>query len=784
MGWLDMLRQDVRYAVRGLRRNPILTSGVVITLMVGIGLNTAVFSVLNGMVFRSRIEKDPDRFVQVLTESAGLYGTSLADYQFYRARANGVTDLAAWTVVGATLNDDPSPDLALLVTCDFFRLYGLEQAGLGRLFRAEECAAPLAAPVAVISEELWRRAFSSSPAIIGATILVKQHPFQVVGVAPARFSGRLRGQGIWLPFTMQPLFYGGRDFFREPAIPWLTVEGRMKPGYSRREVAAEFRALAAPGRSTTVTVTNGSFFEHPGVRPMMLFVVPLWMGALTLVLLLACTNVTMLLLSRAAARRQEIAIRLALGASRQRLVAMLLTEGLVLASAAAVFCAYFAYQVPVLFEKVLVSAPHYPVQPDWLVFAYLAGITLLAGCIAGLAPAAESFKTDLTGSLKGQVSFFRAPASRWRTRDLLIGAQVAMSLVLLVGAGLFVRAQRRMAHGDSGMPARQLLSTPFQVKPADADATLVVYRQLETAARALPGVRAASYANAPPGTSRDAAALSAAGRRTEASVSFVSPDFFATVQLPILRGRGLQGGSDVVVSETLARLLWPGGNAVGQAVAGEHGDRFVVAGVARDAKRFNGDDTPRLYRLPGQRYSTGVLMVRFEGDAAAVERGLSGLMRNTPGLEGGIPRTFQSIVDEMASRLWVMTAIVMSLASIALVLAVIGVYGVVAFAVTRRTRELGIRLALGATRRDIVRTVLGSGVKPIVAGLLIGSLLALVGSVALARVLKGSPAAIDTRDPLVYSAVALVLATAALAAMFRPALRAAKADPADALRQD
>jgi predicted permease len=808
--------QDVHYGVRSLRRSPLLAGAVVLTLALGIGLNTAVFTVINGSFFRARVEKDPVSFVQLVSEYSGkfehprglIFSTSLEDYIAYQIHARSLGNLAGWSNVRATIGDDPNQIMPLLVTCNFFSLYGLEHAKLGRLFLADECSTAGTAPVVVISEEVWRRRFSADPQIVGTMITLNRHPFTVVGVTPARFPGVLKS-GLWVPWTMQSFFHG-EDFFRKGNVPWLVVEGRIQPGYSRSAAQAEVKIIARqqdrlhPGRKTNLLLTNGSFGQYPPARSTVVWIVLLWMGIVTVVLVMVCTNVTTLLLSRAVARRQEMAIRLSLGAGRTRLLRMLLTESFILAAAAGSISAYLAYRVPDIFAKMGPDV-YYPVNPDLVVLAYLGGITMLAACIAGLAPAAESLKLDLWTSLRGQGSLIGSGSRKWHLRDLLVTVQVAMSMMLLVVAGLVIRAQSGISSADPGFETRQVLLVPLDVKAPryTQDAAWSFYRTLEQRVRELPGVQAVCYASSAPFSGDDEEGLDtreevrllgqARGTGWKASLNIVSMDFFETLRIAMVRGRAFQpadmtakkAAPVTVVSEAFARTFWPNGDPIGKVIEWGQGDRLQVVGVARDTKSesYGEVDSPRFYLLQSPHSFAGPLMVRFHGDARSIERAFEKVILDMDRESIGVPRTLRSIIDDMSSKFWELVEVVLFLGSVAVLLAVVGIYGVVAFAVKRRTRELGIRMALGATKTDIVRFVLASGMRPVLGGLLAGTLLALGGTQVLARVLKGM-LTLNIWDSIIYAAVGVLLATAALAAMFGPALRAAGSHPIRALHAE
>ena len=810
----DNLLQDVRFAFRLIQRSPLLSSAVVLTLALGIGLDTAVFTAVNGMILRARVEKDPDTFVQLVHQYSGkfeepwghTFSATIDNYRAYQAHTHSLDKLAVWTSVHATMGDSASADLDLLVSCNFFSLYGLERPKIGRLFRDDECSTPGSAPVVVISEEMWRRRFAADPQVIGKVIFLNRRPFTVVGVTPAHFSGLLKS-GLWIPWTMQP-FFGGDDLYRHSNVPWLVVEGRLKPGYSKSAAQAELNVIATqqdrlqPGRKTTVLLTNGSFAQNPAERWNTFWIVLLWLGTVTLVLLMVCTNVTTLLLSRAAARRQEIAIRLSLGAGRIRLVRMLLTESLILATAAGLISAYLAYYVPGVVASLIPDAPNYPVRPDLTVFAYLAGVTLLAAAFSGIAPVTESWKLDLSSSLKGHESLHGSGTRKWRFRDLLVAAQVALSTVLLVVTGLVARVQYSMSSTEPGFETRQVLLVPLSVRvpPYTPDSAWSFYRNLEQRVRALPGVQSAAYSDHAPFWGDDEGPDAAeevrlpgqargSGRR--AALNTVSTGYFDTLRIRIMRGRPFRP-SDItaekaapvaIVSEALARTLWPHDDPVGKVIEQGPREKLQVVGVARDTRSASygaAADGPVVYRLQDPRSFGGPLLVRFQGDAAAIQRAFANTVRDLDRQAIGVPRTLRSMVDDMVSRFWVLIQLVLILGILAVFLAVLGIYGVVTFAVSRRTRELGIRMALGATRRDIVRLVFTSAMRPVLEGLLAGLLLSLGGSLVLSRVLFGA----RSWDPVVYLTVSVVLAASALAAMCGPVLRAAGSEPMQALRQD
>lgn len=810
----DDLLQDVRFGFRLIQRSPLLSSAVVLTLALGIGLDTAVFTAVNGMFLRARVEKDPDSFVQLVHQYSGkfedpwgyTFSATIDDYRSYQSHAHSLANLAVWTSVHATMGDSPSADLDLLVSCNFFSLYGLERPKLGRLFRDDECATPGSAPVVVISEEMWRRRFAADPQIIGRVISLNRRPFTVVGVTPAHFPGLLKS-GLWIPWTMQP-FFSGDDLFRQRSVPWLVVEGRLKPGYSKSAARAELNVIATqqdrlqPGRKTTVLLTNGSFAQNPSQRWNAFWIVLLWMGTVTLVLLMVCTNVTTLLLSRAAARRQEIAIRLSLGAARARLVRMLLTESLILAAVAGLISSYLAYYVPDIITKLIPDAPSYPLRPDLTVFAYLAGVTLLTAAFAGIAPVAESWKLDVSSSLKGHEAVFGSGTRKWRMRDLLVAAQVALSAVLLVVTGLVARVEYSMSSTEPGFETRQVLLVPLNVRvpPYTPDSAWSFYRNLEQRVRALPGVQSVAYSDRAPFWGEDEGPDAteevrlpgqARGSGRRAALNVVSTDYFDTLRISIMRGRPFRL-SDVttekaapvaIVSEALARTLWPHDDPVGKVIEQGQNGKLQVVGVARDLRSESygaAADGPVVYRLQDPHSFGGPLLVRFRGDAVPIQRAFANAIRDLDRESIGVPRTLRSMVDDMVSKFWILIQLVLILGILAVLLAVVGIYGVVTFAVSRRTRELGIRMALGATRGDMIRFVLASAMRPVFSGLLAGLVLSFGGSLVLSRVLFG----VRSWDPAVYVDVSMLLVASALAAICGPAFRAAHSDPMHALRYD
>jgi predicted permease len=809
---MDALIQDLHYGIRLIRKHPILSIAIVATLALGIGLDAGAFTVIDGVLFRARVKEDPSSFVQLdpeysepgVAQTTGLPFATLADYVAFRDGARSIKALAAWLPARATLSGGPAAApqdvVPLLVTCNFFSVYPTVPI-VGRVFREDECRSPGSAAVAIIGETLWRNRFAADPSIVDAPIDLNGREFVVIGVVPSEYDGQLRGP-IWIPYTMEAPLFAGRDLFREPSSRWLVMVGRLRPGISRIAAAAELQAIAlqqdrlVPGRKTALRLTNGSLFEMMRSPATALAVVPLVMGALSLLLLIACANVTMLLLSRAAARQHEIAVRLSLGATRGRLMRMLLTESLLLAVVAGPASAWIAWQVPIVWKSRIPLLPFYPFELDLATFGYMAAVTFGAGCVAGLAPALETLKRSTSASLQGQDAI---GTRRWRTPELLVVAQVAMSLVLLVGAGLLLRGEHALRTADDGFDGTHvLLASPrISVPPYTATSAAAFYRSVVSDISALPGVRSVALASTPPlGDFENGVQATPMRKLAEAATAYavqlsaVSDRYFDTMNIAIVRGRALREGDEaarvqpIVVSESLARVMWPGADPIGQLLEHARGRVCEVVGVARNIDSgIGGSAAAALVYAPRAEAAAGdALLVRFDGDSAAVAKAVRESIRSRDVNATVEPKTLTAIREELADRVMRIVGIGAFLTVVAIGLAVIGLYGVTAFVAGRRTKELGIRMALGATRRDVIALVLLSGSRSILAGLTIGVVMAAIGARALQRVFEQTP--LDVRGPATFVVAGLMLGAIAMAAMFGPARRAASADPVHALRQD
>jgi predicted permease len=788
------MRQDLRLAIASIRRNPILALVSVLTLTLGIGLNAGVFTVVDGLMFRARVQKDPTSFIHLSPSYRGgrtaemPWSISTRDYRSFIAESKTMQTLAGWAIARVAPEREDSV-LALMVTCNFFDVYGLDRPVAGRTFTGRECTTPGAPLEAVIAEELWRSRYAGDPEMVGKVVRWNGLSFTVVGILPAGFSGRLRGPGIWLPWTAQAAVSTGRgDAFADDGMRWLVVEGRQAPGRTRAEVQSELRVIAGrldttePGRTTSLVLTNGSFGEEPALQADVFWIAPLIMGGLTLILLIACTNVAILQLSRAVARQREMAIRLAIGAGKWRLSRMLLTETLLLAAIAAAASAAVAFAAPSVFAKMIASPamPVYSLKPDGAVVAYLALATLLTTIFAGLSPAGESLRVNLAASMKAGDGWSGAGVGpRWG-HGALVAIQVSLCLVLLVTAGLFLRAQWRVAAADPGFEDRHVLLVGAHGKSALTDDL----RKLPTVERVAAGSPFTLDDVVGPATPVQVPRTGSMELES-AEINTVSPEFFAALGVPLVRGRLFGEPDEVVVSEALARSFWPGEDPVGKRLV-LAGHNVLVAGVARDLKAAHPGvtDPPHVYRRRDPNAAPDDLLVRFAGALEPVQAAVRAEMQRVGIETHGPPKTLHTILEDMAAQMKPLVQMVGVAAAIALLLAVFGIYGVVALGARRRTRELGIRMALGATKRRVIGAVLSSGLRPVFWGLGIGMPLATAAASLVAAALARTPIPIVAGDLVLYAAVALLLAGIGSVAMLMPAIKASTTDPMRALRQD
>jgi putative ABC transport system permease protein len=819
-GWLETLWQDLRYGARSLRKHALLSIVVIVTLTIGIGISTGVFTLVNVALLRARVDKDPASYAAVYSAYTidpvrpGRPGpTTLEDYLAFRDQARSLSVVAAWHTSRGMLGEEDAPEVRVLfVTCNFFSLYNPGRPLLGRLLQPADCEA--ASPVVVLSERLWRSRFEADPQIVGKVTQFNNQPMTIVGVTPT-FAGQIEAANVWMPYTLQT------TYVRRPGEFSLNVGARLQPGFSRGEVAAELALIGSqqdrlhPGRKTTHIVTDGSQLQNPRVPTSLVWMaLSLILGGLTCVVLITCANVTTLLLSRAAARHQEFAVRLALGAPAWRLLRRLLVETLLLAAVAGVASIYFAYRIPGLFwawmgQPLLDQPPDSILRPDWRVFAYLAAVSLLAGTMAGLAPALQSVKVNLAESLKGRQPFSGGARGGAWLRSLLVGTQVSLSLVLLICAALFVRNYQQMSTADPGYETRRviLMSTWLRTMDRTQRAWPGFYRMLAERLEALPGAQTVAFTNLQPQGNRPIAELQIPGQPVrQAKISEVSPAFFATLGIPIVSGRALQEGDlhcgtnncPVVVSEELARQFWPNANPLGQTLRRKENPfgptsqitewgSFEVVGVARDIStdRIGIPDGPTIYAPWAQNAPPGpyFALLLFTGDGAALARSAIATARALSPELGVEAWTIQSRIDGNLDRFLRLEILIVFLGAIAVILAALGIYGVVSFDVSRRAKEMGIRLALGARKRDIYGAVFVGGGRPIVVGLLVGLALALAGAPALARVLS-TTFVINTYDPLAFVAAATLLVAVAVGAMLGPSRRATHVDPLVALRHE
>ncbi len=811
---------DLRYATRRLLRAPGFTTAAILSLALGIGANTAIFSIVNAVLFRDMPARSPAELVELYTRDAGGYEYSTFSYPDLRDIQDEATvfdDVAArYPAMVSLADDDGTSDILWgeVVTPNLFDVLGIGPA-IGRTLHADLDAAKGASPVAVISHRTWERRFGGDPGVVGRTLRLNGRAITVVGIMPEGFTGQFPAfqMDLWLPTSMavalhiedadQAEYRGGRNLF---------PVARLKPGVTVDQARAELRVLshrlaaAYPdtndGRSMTLLRSDQVSF-NPMVDRALTPIAILLMGVVGLVLAIACANLASLLLVRAAGRQREIATRLAIGAGRGRVVRQLLTESVLLAllgGAAGVALGFLLIRVLMGFTPPIPIPVNLDLGLDRTVLLFTFGLSVLTGILFGLAPALRASRPDLLPALKDATRSGLGRRRRFGLRNGLVVGQVVVSLLLLVAAGLFLRSLAETRKVDPGFDTEHLAMAALNLEQLgySPEQGRVFMDRLVERLDGLPEVRSATIAaRVPVGISIQTREFLPEGQPTPADGRIPSYDYtrtddayFETMGVAIVRGRGFtradRTGPDVaIVSETAARRFWPGEDPIGKRLRrGEDGPWTTVVGVAADTKVRTLGEAPRPYvYLPLDRRGTDIAMVvaATRGDPS---RFLPTLLAEIQAIDPAVT-PFQSgtIRDQMAIMLYParMGALLLgAFGALALLLAVTGLYGVASYTASRRTREIGIRMAVGARPGDVRRMVLRDGAVLVGAGLAIGVALALVAARFLARFLFG----IGVVDPVTFIAIPLLLGGVALLATWVPARRAGRLDPMRALRYE
>lgn len=799
---------DLRYSLRALLKHRNFTAAALLTLALGIGINTSIFTLLYSVAFRPLPVKNPDRVVNVYQILEGEYSRqvegnvamlSYPEYLNYRDRAAGVSGLAASADLKLYLGANNVERInGLMVTDNYFSLLG-GTSTLGRTFLDKECQTPLQCPVAVLSYGFWQRRFGSDQSVIGTSLILNRQRFTVLGVAAPDFHGaEMTVPDVWIPVTMQPALMPESKFLTEPNCSWLSVVGRLKDNVSIEQLQAEMQLVAAqndsayPGRKSIVNVMKGSYLNFPEVRSEGLPIAILVMAAVGLVLLIACANVSNLMLARAAVRRKEIAVRLALGASRWRLIRLLLTESLLLALLGGVAGLILSVCLPPILLSVIPEAGlDVDFRPNATVFAYMFLISLITGVVFGLAPAIQSTKPNLTDALKSTRN--RARLSRPHLRNVLVIGQIAVSLVLLIGAGLLVRGLQQANSADLGFDQKNLmvLSTDLTSQGYDEARAATFHAQLSERLKALPGIKSVSLAEIAPFAGRGDAAIDIEGGSSALTVGTngVTAEYFQTLGIPLRRGRYFTeeeargGESPAVISQAMANRFWPGADPIGKRFKTTGGTSHEIVGIVADisSRQIGRLDGPLFYTpLSPAKLSGHSFVLRTNGSQATSLRAVSEAARSLD------ERAFVTVasLEENARRMLEPARIGAwfsgTVSLLALLIAATGIYGMLSYLVVERTSEIGIRMALGAQRRNVLLLIVSDGMKLAVIGITIGLAVAIVLSKLATTLLFG----IEQNDALTFASVSIGALAVALLACYIPARRATKVDPLVALRNE
>ncbi len=812
---IETTLQDLRFGLRMLRRNPGFSILAILCLTLGIGANAAVFSWVEGILFRPYPAVSHQEQLLALAGTArgepGATGLSWPDFVDLQRNCTLFDSFFVSKITGTTLSigDRAERTTGSIVSANYFDAIGVRPV-MGRGFEAGEDSGRSGHPVVVISYQLWQGRFKGDPQIIGKTQRLNGVVHTIVGVTPEGFYGTFVGwrMQFWVPASMEEIFEAGGYKLEDRGARWIESYVRLKPGVTHEQGQAEISAVAKRLETDYPDTNRG--------RAMQLW--PLWqtpfnnartllptleimLAVVFFVLLIACANVGNLLLVRSFARRHEMTVRQAIGASRGRLLKQLLTEGMILSAfgaAGGLLVAYWCrHALVLLFPARGGVSMHLPGEIDWRVLAVSAGVCLIATLVVGLVPALQSGKIDLAGALKSDSAGVVGGRGKGWIRSGLVVVQVSLSFVLLVGAGLLLQSLQKIRNSSPGFSTHGVLSTAVDLASAgyDLQSAQTFRDELGERVRALPGVESAAFARATPlgYGSYSESPIAVDGYQPppeeQPAVEYneVGEDYFVTMGIPLLSGREFTRADDekgalvAVVNETMAKRYWSGKDPIGERVQVK-GRWMRVVGVAKDSKYQSVRETPKPFFYVPWRQNATVGSGLYIRTPLSAETMATAVAREVRALDARLAPfemiTMQEQVDRSTSAQLVAVTLVGVLGGLALLLAAIGLYGVMSYAVSESSRELGLRMALGAGASNVLRLVMSRGLGLMLGGVLLGGAVAL----GLTRLMGNMLYKVSPRDPVAFGAAFAVMTIAALAACCLPAWRAARTDPARALR--